>query len=98
MYVLDRLWRGGYSPADRFLTPGGEYQKALGKMCREMEKFTATLSPEATEQLEALRVLHDDITKIRDTDTFIEGFRLGARMILDVVGDYEGQHTTAFDE
>lgn len=98
MYVLDRLWRGGYSPADRTLTPGGEYRKALGKMCKEMEKFTALLSPEASEQLEALRVLHDDITIIRDTDTFIEGFRLGARVVLDVVGEYEGQHSTAFGE
>ena len=36
-------------------------------------------------------MLHDDITIIRDTDTFIEGFRLGARVVLDVVGNYEGQ-------
>lgn len=98
MYVLDRFWRGGYSPADRTLTPDGEYQKDLGKMCREMEKFTASLSPEASEQLEVLRVLHDDITIIRDTDTFIEGFRLGARVVLDVVGEYEGQHSKAFGE
>ena len=48
-------------------------------MCKEMEKFTALLSPEANEQLNVLRVLHDDITIIRDTDTFIEGFRLGAK-------------------
>jgi len=67
-------------------------------MCKEMEKFTALLSPEASEQLEALRVLHDDITIIRDTATFIEGFRLGARVVLDVVGEYEGQHSTAFGE
>ena len=91
MYVLDRLWRGGYSPADRTLTPDGEYRKALGKMCKEMEKFTALLSPEASEQLEALRVLHDDITIIRDTDTFIEGFRMGARMMLDVLGSHQRQ-------
>ncbi|MDD5954185.1 MAG: hypothetical protein PUD38_03185 [Firmicutes bacterium] len=43
-------------------------------------------------------MLHDDITIIRDTDTFIEGFRLGARVVLDVVGEYEGQHSTAFSE
>ena len=98
MYVLDRLWRGGYSPADRTLTPGGEYQEALGRMCREMEEFIATLPPEANKRLETLRVLQDEITEIRDTDTFIEGFRLGARMILDVVGDYEGQHTSSFGE
>ena len=91
MYVLDRLWRGGYSPADRTLTPGGEYRKALGKMCKEMEKFTALLSPEASEQLDVLRVLHDDITIIRDTDTFIEGFRMGARMMLDVLGAHQRQ-------
>ena len=43
-------------------------------------------------------MLHDDITIIRDTDTFIEGFRLVARVLLDVVGNYEGQHSTAFGE
>ena len=29
------------------------------------------------------------VEDVKDCDTFIRGFRLGARMILDVVGDYD---------
>lgn len=98
MYVLDRLWRGSYSPADRFINPDGEYKKAVSKMCREMEQFIPLLSAEANEKLEKLRVLNDELTEIKDTDTFIEGFRMGARVMLDVLGDYKGQFTPAFSE
>jgi hypothetical protein len=31
------------------------------------------------------------MTMLSEEDSFIYGFRLGARMILDVIGDYKGQ-------
>lgn len=96
MYILDRLWRGGFSPADRFLNPDGEYKKTVSRLCREMEGFTEMLSPEAKEKLEALRPIYDDMTEIKDADTFIEGVRFGARVMLDVLGDYQGQFTAMF--
>lgn len=56
-----------------------------------MGEFLETLSPEAREQLEALNDLKSDLSVMANEDFFLYGFRLGARMILDILGDYEGQ-------
>ena len=49
------------------------------------------LSPEARERLEAINDLTSDLSVMANEDYFIYGFRLGARMILDIIGDYKGQ-------
>ena len=56
-----------------------------------MGEFLETLSPEARERLEAINDLKSDLSVMANEDYFLYGFRLGARMILDVIGDYEGQ-------
>ena len=56
-----------------------------------MGEFLETLSPEAREQLEAINDLKSDLSVMANEDFFLYGFRLGARMILDIIGDYEGQ-------
>ena len=45
----------------------------------------------AREQLEAINDLKSDLSVMANEDYFLYGFRLGARMILDIIGDYEGQ-------
>ena len=42
-------------------------------------------------QVEAIDNLRAGMTVLANEDYFIYGFRLGARLILDVVGDYKGQ-------
>ena len=49
------------------------------------------LSPEAKERMEAITDLKHSLSILAEEDVFIYGFRLGARMMLDVMGDYEGQ-------
>ena len=56
-----------------------------------MGEFLETLSPEAREQLEAINDIKSDLAVMANEDYFLYGFRLGARMILDIIGDYEGQ-------
>ena len=56
-----------------------------------MGEFLETLTPEAREQLEAINDLKSDLSVMANEDYFLYGFRLGARMILDIIGDYEGQ-------
>ena len=49
------------------------------------------ISPEAKVQKEIIDNLQADLTLLLNEDIFIYAFRLGARMMLDVVGDYKGQ-------
>ena len=91
MDVLRKLWRGEISPTDRRVRQGSEYQQTAKEVREKMGEFLEMLSPEARERLEAINDLKSDLSVMANEDYFLYGFRLGARMILDIIGDYEGQ-------
>ena len=91
MDVLRELWRGDISPTDRRVRQGSEYQQTAKEVREKMGEFLEMLSPEARERLEAINDLKSDLSVMANEDYFLYGFRLGARMILDIIGDYEGQ-------
>lgn len=91
MYVLQELWRGNITPSERYVRSGSEYRKISQEVCDKMDAFLENLTPEARKQLEAITDLKNDMSVMVSEDSFLYGFRLGARMILDIVGDYKGQ-------
>ena len=91
MYVLRDLWRGEISPTDRRVRRGSEYQQRAAEARKQIAEFAAMLSPEAKERMEDINDQKHSMAMLAEEDVFIYGFRLGARMMLDVVGDYEGQ-------
>lgn len=91
MYVLKDLWRGHISPRERYVCSNSEYQRVSYKLCEELDLFMENLTIEQREQYEKLEGLQFELMNISEEDTFIVGFRLGARMVLDVVGEYRGQ-------
>ena len=91
MFVLQELWRGNITPSERFVRSGSEYKKIAGKLSDEMDRLMEMISPEVRKQLENIGNLRADMTVLANEDYFIYGFRLGARLMLDVLGEYEGQ-------
>ena len=94
MYVLDKLWRGEIPPSERLVRPGSEYQKTSTQHNAAMKLLLDLLSPEAKEQLDVVETLRYDMNMLSEEDVFICGFRLGARIILDVIGTHQGQFQT----
>ena len=97
MYVLRDLWRGEISPTDRRVRQGSEYQQRAAEARKQIAEFTAILSPEAKERMEDINDQKHSMAMLAEEDVFIYGFRLGARMMLDVMGDYEGQFCSPTD-
>ena len=91
MYVLCDLWRGEISPTDRRVRQGSEYQQRAAEVRKQMMEFAQVLSPEDKKRMEAINDERHSLSMMEEEDVFIYGFRLGARMMLDVIGDYEGQ-------
>ena len=91
MLVLEELWRGNITPAERFVRSGSEYKKIAGKLSDEMDRLIEAISPEARKQLENIGNLRADMAVLSNEDIFIYAFRMGARLMLDVLGEYEGQ-------
>ena len=94
MYVLDKLWRGEITPSERLVRSGSDYQKVSSQRNAEMKRLLELLSPEAKEQLEVVEILRYDMNMLSEEDVFICGFRLGARIMLDVMGSHQGQFQT----
>lgn len=90
MYVLEKLWRGEISPMERCIRRGSQYQQASTAFCERLDQLLSELPSDTRKQLEALSDLKSDISLMENEDFFIYGFRLGAGMVLDVIGDYQG--------
>ena len=91
MFVLQELWRGNITPSERFVRSGSEYKKIAGKLSDEMDRLMEAISPEARKQLENIGNLRADMAVLSNEDIFIYAFRMGARLILDVLVEYKGQ-------
>ena len=64
-----------------------------------MEFLKAELATMSDEKLmEVYRQAQIDLSIVAEREVFIEAFRLGARLVLDIVGDYRGNFYTATDE
>ena len=81
MLVLEELWRGNITPAERFVRSGSEYKKIAGKLSDEMDRLIEAISPEARKQLENIGNLRADMAVLSNEDIFIYAFRMGARLI-----------------
>ena len=97
MYVLRELWRGEISPTDRRVRQGSEYQQRAAEVRKQLADLAALLSPEVKKRMEDINDQKHSLSMMEEEDVFIYGFRLGARMILDVVGDYEGQFCSPYE-
>lgn len=93
MYILKELWRGNIAPVERYVRPESDYKKASVEICKQIDCFLETLTPEGKKQWEEICDLRNDMTIMAEEDAFVSGFRLGARIIMEVVGEYKGQFT-----
>ena len=85
MSVLSDLWYGNIEPQDRTIPRNSEYKKLLSKICEYEDKFRGIFSPEQQNEFEDYENATISVTAISEEASFVEGFRLGAKMILEVL-------------
>lgn len=90
MYVLPELWRGNISPLDSPLAGDKDEKALISKINEESRAFIKELSAEGRNHFDKYENLKAERSFLYEEKTFIEGFRLGARMILDVLEDSAG--------
>ena len=89
MYVLDELWRGEITPSERGYRKDSPYAALVRQANETADIFYKELSAVGKKAYEVYCDQQGQLDDVKDCDSFIRGFRLGARMILDVVGDYD---------
>ena len=87
MFFLDKFWKGGIVPGEGRYHPTREYKEATQAMTRCDDILKAHLS---NEDYQIFREYTEAMLRAgcaESCENFIEGFRLGARMMMDVLAD-----------
>ena len=87
MNTLEDLYYGNLFPHEKCSRLDDEVKELLKLLNRNEEKLIATLSDEQKEIFEKYKDCNREIFEISEREKFLNGFRLGARIIIDVVNN-----------
>ena len=90
MRVIEDLFYGNLCPCEKSLTRGSEYSQLLNLAVKNEEKLSALLSPQQKEMFEKVKECMTDMNNILEKEAFIDGFRLGVKLIAEAVYDKSG--------
>ena len=82
--ILD-IYYGNFQPPGNSVSPDSEYEQLLRQLQTLDDVFTAGLSPEQLTQYRRINDLHGQMNSLVVADHYVQGFRDGAAVILDVV-------------
>lgn len=87
MDILEDLYYGNLFPHEKCAKLDDETKELLGLLNRNEEKLIATLSDEQKETFEKYKDCNQEISEICERNAFLNGFRLGARIIIEIVNN-----------
>ena len=87
MNTIQDLYYGRISPYEMSISTAPEYQKLKALADKNEDLLKESLSQEQKELLEKLTESVTDISSISERDMFIAGFRLGMKLMIDVMKD-----------
>lgn len=85
MKILEEFWYGNIEPTDCDTSSCMEYKKLQELICRNEEKLRATMTDEQKELFEKYADCVRGHQTITDCLIFQNSFKLGARMMLEVM-------------
>ena len=87
MQILEELYLGDVRPSERSSKRNAQYRKALDDAIKADDAFRPTLTEEQKKLFEALLDAQRELSILTDAETFIYSFRIGAKIMLDVLED-----------
>ena len=85
MQVLEDLYMGNIHPSERRFKKGSQYSRALNEVVKAGAALHGTLTEKQKEQFEAYMTAQREVNMLTDCETFIYAFRLGAKIMMDVL-------------
>ena len=83
--IIRQLFFGELHPWERFVPNDSDLRKASNRVGKLVEEWKEHLSTEDTERLEEIVDTLYQYSSILEADAFESGFRLGAKMMLDIL-------------
>lgn len=89
MEILKELYCGDIRPSERTVKERSDYKKVQAEACTLEDAFLAELSDKGKEAYEAFMVKLLSLTETENCDSFIKGYRLGTKLLLAALLDYD---------
>lgn len=87
MQILEDLYVGDVRPNERFVKRNSQYAKALDEVVKVGDALTAMLNEEQKKLFEDFMDAQREVNVLTDCETFCYAFKLGAKIMLDVLTD-----------
>lgn len=91
MSILEKLWLGNVKPNERKLPSNSEHYERVKRIIQHEEELFPTFSEQAKETYEKLRECRSELSSLVECEAFISGFRLGAMIMLETIGDNDNE-------
>ena len=89
MYILEDLYTGNVRPGERSFKQNSQYSRALAQAGESGDALSKSLTEEQKKLFEAYMDAQREVNILTDCETFIYSFKLGAKLMLDVLGNGE---------
>ena len=88
--TLEDLYYGNITPGTQQIAPNSELKRAVDRVTRFEGQLTERLDETGQSILAKLIESEDEIESITARENFILGFRLGARITMECMDEYDG--------
>ncbi|MBQ6868177.1 MAG: hypothetical protein IJO16_05875 [Clostridia bacterium] len=85
MTILEELFYGNISPFEKYIRPKSKYADVSHCLTKHSEELRALLDKEGKNLYDKIENDYADMNCISEKERFIEGFCLGARIILEIM-------------
>ena len=90
MRILEEFWYGNLHPSEKKFRRQTEFDKILKLLVRHEEKLMDSLNESEKETFEKYRECCGELSDISNCEIFINGFKLGARFIIECYNNHDG--------
>ena len=90
MSIIEDLWYGNISPCERDIKRSSEYSDVLERIVQLEADLHARLNDEEKEILEKFVNCTNEMCCISEREMFVQGFMLGAKLIIEVMNSENG--------
>lgn len=82
--ILRELYNGNIAPQSKPIPKDSKYRELQNNLGELADSLAGRLNDEDKQVLEEIMTTWSNISTVNGEDSFTEGFRLGARMILEI--------------
>ena len=92
MKILDELWYGNILPSEYDMSANGRIHKLLELLTQNEDELLPLISEETKVVYDKLRDNQAELSDVTEREIFGIGFRLGARIMLEVMSGNDIPH------